>query len=220
MERGLLKGIADIYRLGTHHGTLVEVEGLGEKSVQNLLDAIKASKDRPLSRVLAAINIPHVGPATADQLADRFGAMSALQAAEADDIHAALSTPSLKEKRTGETAKKVPQAIHAFLMVPAERTMINDLQELGVNLTQPKSPGAQGPLAGKTVVVTGTLERFTRSEIHARIKDLGGKVGSSVSKKTDLVVVGVSAGRKAEEARALNVPTIDESTFLSEYGEE
>ncbi len=214
VDQKLLANITDIYRLYHHKSELVEMDGLGEKSVDNMLAGIESSKTRPLSKLLAALNIPHVGTATAELLAERFGSIDALLAAEPSDIHEAITTA---ESSTGDATKKVPTAVADFFADSNTRRIVEDLRAAGVNMTQPTIAHG-GPLEGKTVVVTGTLTNFTRSQIQARIKALGGKTASTVTKKTDLVLVGESAGSKADKARQLGIETIDEATFTARFG--
>ncbi len=217
-EPPLLSGIAEIYGLEEHEELLVAIEGLGEKSVANVLRGIEDSKSQPLNRLLAAINIPNVGAATAELLAEYFGDLDALQDATADAVYESVSTAEADSSRTDDARRKVPIGIVEYLRAESVRRMLDDLRAAGVNTTQPKRAESSGVLSGKSVVVTGTLEHFTRSEIQSRIKALGGKAVGSVSGKTDLVIVGASAGSKAEKARELGVRILDEETFLREFG--
>jgi DNA ligase (NAD+) len=202
--RGLLGCYADLYRLHEHRAELIEIDGLGEKSVDNLLAGIEAGKQRPLARLLAALNIRHVGANTAELLAEHFGDMDALTAAD----EAAL-------QEVEGVGPEVAAAVRAWFNSAAGRQTIAALRAAGVNMTQPRRPPAPqaGPLAGKTVVVTGTLEHYARQAIEARIKELGGKVSSSVSGKTDFVLAGASPGSKAAKAQALGVRVLTEREF-------
>ncbi len=213
-------GITDIYRLDRHRDALAKIEGLGSKSVANLLQGIEASKKQPLSRLLAAINMPHTGTATAELLAEHFGSLEALLDASIGVIYAGISRVE-GGGRAGDPKRKVPTGIHEFLHTEQVRAMLDDLRELGLNTVQPKRAEAAGGgvLAGKSVVVTGTLEGYSRSGIQQLIKSLGGKVASSVSKKTDFVVVGDSPGSKADKARELGVRIVDEKAFRSMIGD-
>jgi len=216
VDEGLLAGITDIYLLKRHKNELIKMEGLGKKSVDKMLAGIESSKIRPLCKLLAALNIPHVGTATAEVMAERFGSIDALLEAESSDIHQAITTA---ESSVGDATKKVPTTVAEFFADVNTRRMIEKLRDAGVNMTQPTVVHA-GPLEGKTVVVTGTLKNFTRSQIQARIKFLGGRTASTVTKKTDLVLVGESAGSKADKARQLGIETIDEVAFITRFDAE
>lgn len=220
VERGYLHGLADIYRLHERREELVKLEfavqervikgelrripvTLGKKRTDALLAGIEASKRQPLARLLAALGIRHVGVTTAELLAEHFGTMDALVAAD----------PAALQQVEGigpEVAASVWQWLHSA----AGRAVIRDLAAVGVNMTQPRAaPRAAGVLTGKTVVVTGTLRNYSRGEIERVIKEHGGKPTDSVSRKTDFVVVGESPGSKLDKARALGVPVLTEEEF-------
>lgn len=207
-DKGLVKTFADLYRLKNRPDQLLGLERMGEKSVDNLLGAIESSKDRPLSRVLAALNIPHVGVSTALLLAEHFGTMEALQAATTEQL---METPGVGPELAG--------SIHQFLTSEQGRKVIDDLRAVGVNLVQPKKKvdGPQ-PFAGMSIVVTGTLETFSRKEIQDLIATLGGKAVGSVSKNTAFVVAGADPGSKLEKAKSLGVEVIDETEFRRRAG--
>jgi DNA ligase (NAD+) len=155
--------------------------------------------------LLNALSIRHVGTRVASTLAGHFGSMDALLAA---------STEELSEVE--DVGPVIAESVHAFLHNDAGRRTIEQLKAAGVDMTAPKKPAAAaatGPLAGKTIVVTGTLERHTREEIHALIEQHGGKAGNSVSKKTDYLVAGDEAGSKLAKAQQLGVQVIDEPEF-------
>ena len=209
VEQGMLGGFADLYKLHARRGELIELERLGEKSADNLLAGIERSKAQPLSRLLAALNIRHVGGSTAERLAEHFGSMDKIEAAD----EAALV-------EVEDVGVEVARSILHFFASEAGRDVIERLRDAGVNMTQPQREQVEGelPLAGKTVVVTGTLERLSRQEAQELVKKLGGKPTGSVSKKTDLLVCGESPGSKLEKARQLGLEVIDEAEFLKLAG--
>lgn len=204
VAKGLVRTYADLYRLRERRAELVQLERLGEKSVDNLLAAIEASKQRPLARVLAALNIRHVGTTTAELLAEHFGTMDALAAADAAELQVVEGI-----------GPEVSAALRQWFQSRAGRETIAALRQVGVNMTQPRTRPAAGagPLAGKSIVVTGTLEKYDRHEIEALIKRHGGKPSGTVSKKTDFVLAGTSPGSKLEKARALGVRVLSEAEF-------
>jgi DNA ligase (NAD+) len=182
---------------------------MGELSAQNLLDGVVASKDRGLARLLSGIGVPMVADSMADELAQAFLSLDALADADEERL-------SQVEGIGPERAK----AIHGYFQLPPTRDMIADFKEIGLKLTEEKRDVAKAAkavggvsLAGKTLVVTGTLERYQRKEIEDLIKSLGGKASGSVSKKTDYVVAGAEAGSKLEKAKELGVPVLTEDDF-------
>ncbi|MGA8746658.1 MAG: NAD-dependent DNA ligase LigA [Solirubrobacterales bacterium] len=199
LEEGLIEDVADIYELSEMR--LVEVEGLGELSARNLVAAIDASRARPFKRVLYALGIPGVGNVTAEALVDHFGSIDALRAAD----------PEVIEEVEGVGPIMAVQIAEALA---DERTweLIEKLRVAGLRLEQDPSERRRsgGPLEGRTLVLTGTLPRLTREEAEAMIKAAGGKVLSSVSKKTDYIVVGENPGSKMAKAEGLDLELIDE----------
>jgi DNA ligase (NAD+) len=180
----------------------------GEKRARKLLEGIEKSKHRPLARLLAALNIRHVGKSTAELLADCFGGMSALQGASQDEL---LAVEGI--------GPEVADSIIRFFEDRKNRRTLDQLVGAGVNMSQPKRKvAADSPLAGKTVVITGTLETLDRKQAQDLVRQLGGTASGSVSRKTDLVVVGSSAGSKLDKARELGIPTVDEAGFLKLIG--
>lgn len=181
---------------------------LGKPRTNKLLDGIEKSKGRPLSRVLAALNIRHVGASTAEVIAEHFGDMERVAEASEEEL-----------QQVEGVGPEVAQSIRHFFASSAGRKAWQALRDAGVNMKQPrrKTSGAQ-PLAGKTIVVTGTLEKYTRSEIERLIKDLGGKVSGSISKRTDFLVCGEDAGSKLEKARELGVNVLTEPDFVRLIG--
>jgi len=202
VEAELVSSIPELYDLDL--AALLELERMGEKSGQNLLDGIAASKERGLSRLLAGLAIPHVGEAVADLLAQEFGCIDALLAASAERLNEVEGIGPI-----------MANDIHAYFQDPAHRQVIEALRTAGVKMTEDvrAKPKGSGDLTGKTVVVTGTLENYKREEIEGLIRKLGGKASGSVSKKTDYVVAGEKAGSKLDKAKELGVPVISEKEF-------
>jgi DNA ligase (NAD+) len=195
-ERGLVKNVADIYKLTKEN--LLSLERMGEKSAQNILDEIENSKNLPLDRVIYGLGIRFVGERTAQFLAEHFGSMEALEQANVEEL-----------QNVDEVGPRIAESIAEFFSIPANRKLVQRLREAKLTLTgEKKQRGTK--LAGKTFVLTGTLPRFTRDEAKKMIEDAGGKVTGSVSKKTDYVVAGSDAGSKLDKARELGVAVIDE----------
>jgi DNA ligase (NAD+) len=195
-ERGLVKNVADIYKLTKDD--LLSLERMGDKSAQNILDEIANSKKLPLERVIYGLGIRMVGERTAQFLAEHFGSMEALESAGVEEL-----------QNVNEVGPRIAESIVEFFSIAANRKLVERLREAGVRLTgQKKQRGTK--LAGKTFVLTGTLAHFTRDEAKKMIEDAGGKVTGSVSKKTDYVVAGADAGSKLDKAKELGVKVIDE----------
>jgi DNA ligase (NAD+) len=195
-ERGLVKNVADIYKLTK--ADLLSLERMGEKSAQNILDEIEGSKKLPLERVIYGLGIRFVGERTAQFLAEHFGSMEALEQATVEEL-----------QNVDEVGPRIAESIAEFFSIPANRKLVDRLREAKLTLSgEKKQRGTR--LAGKTFVLTGTLPRFTRDEAKKMIEDAGGKVTGSVSKKTDYVVAGSDAGSKLDKARELGVAVIDE----------
>ncbi len=205
----LIVSYADLYRLDSQRQQMIEMKGYGEKSIDALLTGIAASKSRPLERVLASINIQHIGATTAGLVADAAGDIDRLMAMTAEELQS-----------IDGVGPELATSLRAFFDSPAGQAIIADLRAVGVNMIQPRSTvDADGPLKGATVVVTGTLEHFGRKDIENYIKHLGGKTSSSVSKKTTFVVYGDKAGSKLEKAEKLKVETLDEQAFIERFGQ-
>jgi DNA ligase (NAD+) len=201
VDTDLVESPADLYRLTLDQ--LLGLERMGERSAQNLLDGIAASKTRGLTRVLSGLGIPMVGDSVADLLAQEFLSIDALAGATEERL-------SQIEGLGPERARHIRE----YFQSEVGTGIIADLKEQGVNMTEEKRavPVSSG-LAGKTVVVTGTLTKYGRKEIEDLIKSLGGKPAGSVSKKTDFVVAGEEAGSKLDKAKALGVPVLTEVEF-------
>ena len=195
-ERGLVKNVADIYKLTKDD--LLSLERMGDKSAQNILDEIENSKKLPLERVIYGLGIRMVGERTAQFLAEHFGSMEALESAGVEEL-----------QDVNEVGPRIAESIAEFFGIAANRKLVERLREAGLKLTgQKKQRGTK--LVGKTFVLTGTLAHFTRDEAKKMIEDAGGKVTGSVSKKTDYVVAGTDAGSKLDKAKELGVHVIDE----------
>ncbi len=205
VDRGLVASVADIYELKLE--LLVELERMGQKSAEKLLRNIEQSKRNPLPRVLTALGIRFVGERTAQFLAEAFGSLDEIAAADMEALEGAE-----------EVGPKVAQSIHQFFREPRNEELVKRLRKAGLQFeyTQRRRRGDQ--LAGLTFVLTGTLAGLTREEAKALIEGAGGKVTGSVSKKTDYVVAGEEAGSKLDKARALGVPVIDEGRLRELLG--
>ena len=203
VDLGWISDISSIY--GLDWQAISELEGLGEKSATKLRTSVEESKGRPLSRLIGALGVRHVGERTAELLADRFGSIDGLMNA---DVEAVASVPGVGEV--------LAESIVSFFQTPANRELIERLRSAGLNLRDQHdgSPGER-PLDGLTIVLTGRLETLTRGEAEQRLRRLGANVSGSVSKKTAVVVAGEEAGSKADRARELNVPIIDETAMLA-----
>ena len=204
LDANLVTDYASIYELTAEQ--VAALERKAEKSAQKLIDAIEKSKTIELSRFIYAIGIPMVGERAAKLLADRFGSIDALIGATAEEL---IEVP--------EVGPKLAESITFCFSVPANRERMAKMQRLGV---RPRHvPSATGNrLAGKTIVVTGTLSRFSRDEIHKIIEREGGKTAGSVSSKTSYVVAGEAAGSKLEKAKSLGVPVLSEDEFVAMLG--
>ena len=193
--------LADLYRLDLN--TLSALERMGEKSAQNLLDAIEKSRHTTLARFIFALGIRNVGEATAKDLARHFGALDALMEADAGALQQVL-----------DIGPVVAESILKFFAEPHNREVIAQLRKLGVTWEEGAPMRQGGVLSGKTLVLTGTLPSLSREEAKARIEAAGGKVAGSVSKKTDYVVAGSEAGSKLAKAQELGVPLLDEAGLV------
>ena len=195
-----IRSIPDLYTLTREQ--LVGLERFGEKKASNLLEAIEKSKQRPLSAFLFALGIPNVGIKTARDLSVRFGTLEHVRAATKEEL---LAIPDIGEI--------VAESILRFFSDPRIAEQIDTLLRRGVS-PAPEEAVRNSPIAGKTIVVTGTLPSYGRREIEALIASLGGKAAGSVSRKTDYVLAGEAAGSKLDKANALGVPVLTEAEFL------
>jgi DNA ligase (NAD+) len=195
-DRGMVKNVADLYKLTKDD--LLKLERMGDKSAQNALDEIKASKKLPLERVIYGLGIRFVGERTAQFLAENFGSLDAIMKVSAEEL-----------QEVNEVGPRIAESIVEFFSDEHNRQLVNDLRKAGLSLTgQKKEKGTK--LAGKTFVLTGTLAHYSRDEAKKMIEDAGGRVSGSVSKKTDYVVAGGDAGSKLDKARELGVTVIGE----------
>jgi DNA ligase (NAD+) len=201
-EKGLVRTAGDFYGLSEQQ--LLELEGFGELSARNLLAALEGSKQRPFARVLFALGIEEVGEVTGRNLAQRFRDIDALLAATPEQL---AETPGVGEKMAA--------SIHAQLHDKRMLGLIEDLREIGLRFHEEGPPPSQGPLAGKTLVLTGSLPELSREQATERILAAGGRVTGSVSKKTDYLLAGESPGSKLEKAQRLGVAVIDEAGLLA-----
>ncbi len=199
VDNEVVKVLPDLYRLGLT--SLASLERMAEKSAMNVLEALEKSKATTLPRFLFGLGIRHVGEATAKDLARHFGKLDAIMDASVDEL---LQVP--------DVGPVVAESLHTFFQQPHNREVVEQLRACGVHWQEGEpSPAAQLPLAGKTIVLTGTLPTLSREEAKARLEAAGAKVAGSVSKKTDYVVAGAEAGSKLEKAQALGVPILDET---------
>ncbi|MGD9764297.1 MAG: NAD-dependent DNA ligase LigA [Candidatus Binatia bacterium] len=196
VDRGLVEDVSDLYRLTV--AQLTGLERIGDKSAGNLVAAIRATMEPPLDRLIYALGIPQVGERTARVLADRFGSLEALAAAEVEALTAIRDIGP-------ETARE----IRAFFELDQNRATLRRLHEVGIRPRPPARRRQGGPLQGKTFVLTGALSA-PRDAVIARIEAAGGRVSGSVSQKTDYAVAGADAGSKLEKARKLGVVIVDE----------
>jgi len=203
VDQGFLKTFTDIYDLKKKRPELIQIERLGEKSVDNLLNAIEKSKAQPFHKVLFAIGIRYVGAGAAKKLTDHFGSIENLISASEEEI-----------SEIHEIGPSISKSVKQFFSQKANVKLIEKLKKEGLIFSSEKKAIKDNLFKGKTVVLTGTLSGLSREEASEKIVSLGGKVSSSVSKKTDFVVYGESAGSKLSKAKELGVNTIDEKEFL------
>jgi len=202
VDGGIVRTLPDLYRLG-----LVALTGLArmaEKSGQNILQALEKSKQTTLPRFLFGLGIRHVGEATAKELARHFGTLDAIMNASVEQLC-----------EVSDVGPVVAQSIHTFFQQPHNREVVEQLRACGLSWPEGE-PAARAPqpLAGQTVVLTGTLPTLSRDEAKDLLEAAGAKVAGSVSKKTHYVVAGTEAGSKLEKALALGIPVLDEAGML------
>ena len=201
---GMLEAVADVYSLPDRREELEGMERMAEKSVSNLIAAIEGSKSRGLTRVLVALGIDHVGGEVASALARRFQDMEKLKDASVDDLVA-----------INAIGPKIAESVHGFFQQESNRRVVDKLAESGVNMTEEADDDGDGatPLEGLRFVVTGRLEKYSRSAIQDYIKQLGGAVSGSLSKRTDYLVAGEGGGSKLNDAAKLEVKVLNEEEF-------
>jgi DNA ligase (NAD+) len=216
VELGLLKTFADIFKLKKEQ--LLGLERMGDKSAQNVIDAIEAGRSRGLERLLAGLGINHVGNRVAYVLASHLGSLDALSSATEEELAA-----------VHEIGPVIAHSVYDFFHNPAGKAAVAALQKVRIDPKMEVQKRTQGglfeagptedhPLAGQTVVVTGTLPALKRDEIEELILKLGGKASGSVSKKTSFLVAGEDAGSKLAKAKELGVPVLTEAEFLKKIG--
>ncbi|HEU5012978.1 MAG TPA: NAD-dependent DNA ligase LigA [Roseiflexaceae bacterium] len=209
VDKGMVKDVADLYRL--HAEDFADMEGFGEKRISNLLTAIEDAKNRPLHRLITGLGIRFVGSVAAQALAARFGSLDALAHASEEEI---VSVDGL--------GPAVARSVVQFFNVPANQALVQELKDVGVQTVaeQTESTLASNSLSGMTFVITGTLPSMTREQAAERIAAHGGKVTSSVTKKTNYLVIGAEpSGSKYSKAQSLNIPMLDEAALLALLGE-
>jgi DNA ligase (NAD+) len=208
-DAGFIEDVGDLYSLT--EDTLLQIEGFGKLSAQNLLAGIDASRHRPLPKLLTALGIKHLGPAASESLAATFGSLDAIANASTDDLAAVDGVGAV-----------IAASIATWFAQPANKRVIEKLRSAEVDFGNVERTSLPQVLTGKAVVVTGTLEGFSREEAEAAIKQRGGKSPGSVSAKTYAVVVGAEPGAsKLTKAEQLGVPVLNEEQFkkLLEAGE-
>ena len=204
VDKGMVKDFADLYKLDIF--AIASLERMAQKSAQNVLDGIEKSKSQTLARLVAALGIRHIGIQNAEILAQQFGSIDEIKKATAEEL-----------SEIDQIGPVLAKSIYEYFRNGNNLKIIDKLLAAGVNPKQ-KQTKQSDKLAGKTFVVTGTLENFSRSQIEQAIKDNGGKISSSVSKKTDYVLAGAEAGSKLDKAQQLGVKVINEQQFLKLIG--
>jgi DNA ligase (NAD+) len=209
VDKGLVKSFADVYVLTAE--TLANLERMGKKSAANVMAQIERSKSNELWRLIYGLGIRHVGERGAQVLARAFGSIDALCTASMEELQA-----------VSEIGPVLAESVHDWFAEPRNRELLERFRTAGLRMDA--SPGERsgrddaGPLAGKTYVLTGTLQSMTREQATAALESRGGKVAGSVSRKTTGVVVGADAGSKADKAKELGVPILNEAAFLELIG--
>jgi len=206
VEKGFVRDVSDLYLLPTRKAEILEMERMGEKSFDNLVAALERSKKRELPRLIFALGILGVGETTASLLAQHFGTLERLMKAGEEEI-----------SQVRGIGPVIARSVYKFFSDENNIAVIRKLEKLGIEFQEAEHP-SDGPLKGKTFVLSGTLEAFTRSQAQKLIEQLGGHVTSSVSKKTDFVVAGADPGSKFDKARTLGVKVLDEDGFKKLVG--
>jgi DNA ligase (NAD+) len=206
LDEKLIENVADLYGVTADH--LVELDRFATQSAEQLVSAIAASKQRPLSSLLFGLGIRHVGKTVAVLLARRFGTMKALMAAAEGGIG--------DVQGVGPT---IAEAVTGFFTEPRNRRLVERLEQAGLTFTEPRAAGGSGRLEGQTFVITGTLPTLSRARATELIEEAGGRVAGSISKKTTALVAGEEAGSKLEKAKSLGVEVIDEAELLRRAGQ-
>jgi len=202
---GFVHDVADIYDLTTDK--LQTLDRFAEKSAAQLVDAIAASKQQPLSRLLFGLGIRHVGQTVAEVLARHFGSLEAIANASVEEIADVRGIGDI-----------IAQAVRQYLDDPSAKSLVAKLEAHGLTLREPRRAAADGALRGMTVVITGTLPTLSRTQATSMVEEAGGRVTSGVSKATSFVLAGADPGGKLDKARALGVEIIDEAELLARIG--
>jgi len=203
VSAGMVKHFADLYSLTMDQ--LISLERMGEKSSRNLLEAIESSKHRGLTRVLAGLGIRHVGHRAAEILAERFSNIDSVAGASVEEL-----------TEIDEIGPTIAESVSAFFVSVQGTDAIDRLKKAGVDMNVRLADVAlDGPLVGKSVVITGSLAEMSRQQAEQAVKDAGGRAVKNVSGKTDFVVVGAEPGSKADKARLLGIKVLDEEEFVS-----
>jgi DNA ligase (NAD+) len=200
VDKGLVKDFADLYELKLED--VAALDRMAEKSAQNLLDEIAASKKNSLARLIYALGMRFVGERTGQLLAEHFASLPKLAQASVEEL-----------EEVGEVGPKVAQSIADFFSESANRKLVERLKDEGLNMTEKRAAPLDTRFAGRTFVFTGALAKRSRDESGAEVTRHGGKVTSSVSKQTDYVVVGAEPGSKYDKARSLGVTILNEDEF-------
>ncbi len=206
VEAGYLKSVADFYTLTREQ--LLAMEGIKDKSADNMLKGIEASKQRPLWRLLCGLNIRYVGEKTAQILAQAFGSMDTLLAASEPEIGGVAGIGPV-----------IGQSVYAWLQDEQNRALIERLRELGVNMTEERKQPVEGPLAGQSFLLTGRLNSMTRPVAEEALVRLGGTIATGVSKSLNHLIVGEDAGSKLAKAQKAGVPIHDEQWLIELLGQ-
>lgn len=202
-ELGFLNSISDIYRLKDHKEELVTIPGFGQKKVDKLIEAIEHSKEQTLDRLVFGLGIKHVGSKVAKILVQTYGSMDHLMVATLEEL-----------VQISDIGEMIAESVVSYFKDESHRLLIEELRQFGLNFTFEKVETIQHAFTGKTFVLTGKLEQFTRDEAAEMIEKLGGKVSGSVSKNTDFVLAGSDAGSKLQKATTLGITILDEQAFL------
>lgn len=206
IDENLLTSVSDIYRLPAKRDDLLLIERMGAKSVDKLISGVEATKERPLWRLLTGLNIRHVGQRLAQVLSNEFGTIDKMTSQSSEELSA-----------VDEVGPIIAESVHAFLNSDVGQQTVNELRDLGLNMGEEIEAAADAGekiLDGKTLVVTGTLEHFSRDSIKEFIQEHGGRASGSVSKKTDYLVVGRDAGSKLAKAESLGVTVLTEEGLM------
>jgi len=219
INTGLVKNFADLYKL--QKSDLIELERMAEKSAENVIEAIKKSKTQPLWRLITALGIPHIGGQFAQQLAEHFGSLEKIMKADLDELISVLAPSEGDIQKAKDTGKKAVRAKSVYKYFRNEKN-VTVIKELFTEKVKPQRPKTKrtDKLAGKKIVVTGTLQNFTRQQAEDNIRQAGGMPASSVSRKTDFLLAGKEPGTKLDKALKLGVKVINEKQFLDMLGKE